>query len=178
MVKRKCKCKCSLKCRVLKMVLWHHYKNQLEPSFFRMCAYFTLALKCALTDESLRTRTPATDNSLALKDAFIKYLCVFQSYFGMAKMTDWWGESRASRFKSPSADVRKWWVSCVQALSYSQTKLNEEGLIWPECPALLNRTLSLRALLRDNVCFVSQSSERGWKGTGGPWEIQHGCCGN
>lgn len=141
---------------------------------------FTLhfALKCALTDESLRTRTPATDTSLVLKDALIKYLCVFQSYFGMAKMTGWWGESRASRFKSQSADVRKWWVSCVWGLSYSQTKLNEEGLIWPECPALLNRTLSLRALLRDNVCFVSQSSERGWKGTGSPWEIQHSCCGN
>lgn len=106
------------------------------------------------------------------------FVYTFKSYFGMGKTTGWWGESRASRFKSPSADVRTWWVSCMWGLSYSQTKLNEEGLIWPECPALLNRTLSLRALLRDNVCFVSQSSERGWKGTGGPWEIQHSCCGN
>lgn len=89
------------------------------------------------------------------------FVYTFKSYLGMGKMTVWWGDSRASRFKSPSADVRKWWVSCMWGFSYSQTKLNEEGLIWPECPALLNRTLSLRALLRDNVCFVSQSSERG-----------------
>lgn len=89
------------------------------------------------------------------------FVYTFKSYLGMGEMTVWWGDSRASRFKSPSADVRTWWVSCMWGLSYSQTKLNEEGLIWPECPALLNRTLSLRALLRDNVCFVAQSSERG-----------------
>lgn len=74
-----------------------------------------------------------------------------------------------------SSHPQQTWESdeCPVCGDYSQTKLNEEGLIWPECPALLNRTLSLRALFRDNVCFVSQSSERGgWERVEGDWGVR------
>lgn len=159
--------------RLCNCIVWLEWCCELV--YFPFCT----EMRIWRTDPMPRTRTSAIGTSSLLKDALDKYLCThFKSHLALAKMTIWWGESRASRFKSPSADVRKQWVSSMWGLSYSQTKLNEEGLIWPECPALLNRTLSLRALLRDNVCFVLQSSEKGVEGDGGPWEIQHSCSGN
>lgn len=94
-------------------------------------------------------------------DALNKYLCTpLRAILAWARWQS--GEVIPGLpVSSHPQQTRTWWVSCMWGLSYSQTKLNEEGLIWPECPALLNRTLSLRALLKDNVCFVAQSSERG-----------------
>lgn len=111
---------------------------------------------------------PKTRQTLCLKTLsfFLSEGCTQQIFvYTLRAILAWvrWQPGEVIPGLPVSSHPQQTWESdeCPVCGDYSQTKLNEEGLIWPECPALLNRTLSLRALFRDNVCFVSQSSERG-----------------